>query len=181
MPPRRYGVFTPCAVFVDPTGDAAHRGKCGQYRKGGGKSENNRIANSVEFWLPCGPEYFGAAGRGWQLRASVTASGLECKRGRLGGTWHAPGCQSVYQVFHKSNFRRGHLNPQPLIDRPSANASAPSQHARSQWSGLWPAARAARGCLDSEAFRLPSGRTRLRRDEGQPSWHSWNEIRRECS
>jgi len=52
----------------------------------GEDSEKDRGANFVEFWLPCGPKEFGAAGRDWQLRVSVTASGLECTRGRLGGT-----------------------------------------------------------------------------------------------
>ena len=62
-PGGRYGVFTPLEILFNPTPDPVCRDERGQRAKGGRKSGNGQVVNSVGFMLPCDPEKFGAAGR----------------------------------------------------------------------------------------------------------------------
>jgi len=157
MPPRRYGVFTPCAVFLDPT----------KSRK------TTRVRTPSSSGCPVAPNNLepqggvGSQGRA-SLRAASNASEAASEERDT-----RPAAKVFCQVFHKANLRRGCLNPQPLIGRPSANASARGRHAGSQWSGLWPVARGAR-------FSLAQRERAAVRESASKSWSRQQTPRRPC-
>ena len=81
----RYGVFTPLEILFNPTPDPACRDEFGLRAKGGGKPANGQVVNSVGLCCPVTPKNSGPQG-GLAIKGEATTSGLEFKRGRLGGT-----------------------------------------------------------------------------------------------